>query len=107
MFTKTIIKHWAITKATCLLLITLFFMPHKASTQKQNEQIDTYAKAFFSDSTNNIETFAQALAKPYTTEYDKARVLFAWIGTHICYDFKKSEAMAAKGFKVKTRSLSS
>ena len=106
MFIKTIIKHWANTKAMCLLLVILFFMPHKASAQKQNEQIDAYAKAFSSDSTNNIETFAQALAKPYITEYDKARVLFAWIGTHIRYDFKKLEAMAAKGFKVETRARS-
>ena len=106
MFIETIIKHWANTKAMCLLLVILFFMPHKASAQKQNEQIDAYAKAFSSDSTNNIETFAQALAKPYTTEYDKARVLFAWIGTHIRYDFKKLEAMAAKGFKVETRARS-
>ena len=65
----------------CSLFI-LFLMIATSSAQKQNDQIDAYAKTFTMDNADNIEAFAQALTKPYTTEYDKARAIFAWMGTH-------------------------
>lgn len=95
-----------IEKSILFTLIALFFTFNQSSAQKRNGQIDAYAKSFSDNNAVNIETFAQALAQPYTTEHDKARVIFAWIGTHIRYDFKKFETIAANGFKQEVKGTS-
>ena len=86
----------------------LFFLfsTQVAFSQNQNAAIDAYAKDFSADKSASIEAFAQALAKPYSTDYDKARVLFAWMGTHIRYDFKKLENLIDNNFKTKTKGTS-
>jgi transglutaminase/protease-like cytokinesis protein 3 len=82
------------------------FSMQVANAQNQNTQIDAYAQAFSVDKSIPIETFALTLAKPYTTDYDKARVLFAWIGTHIRYDFKKLENLVENNFKTQVKGTS-
>jgi hypothetical protein len=87
-------------------LVFFFFSTQFAFAQNQNAQIDAYARTFAADKFPSIEAFSQALAKPYSTDYDKARVLFAWIGTHVRYDFKKMEKVIDNNFKVKTKGTS-
>jgi hypothetical protein len=99
---KSILKN----KTRFIALAVFFLVLHVAKAQNQNDQIDTYAKSFAADKFESIETFAQSLAKPYTTDYDKARVIFAWIGTHIRYDFRKFEALVASGFKQEMKGTS-
>ena len=96
----------SIKKNLVCSIFALFLIPATSFAQKQNEQIDAFAKAFTTDNADNIEAFAQALTKPYTTEYDKARAIFAWMGTHIRYDFKKLAALVANGFKYEVKGTS-
>jgi Transglutaminase-like superfamily len=93
-------------KMSIIMYIAFFSSIYSAKSQNQNDQIDAYAKSFSADKFENIEVFAQALAKSYTTDYDKARVIFAWIGTHIRYDFKKFETLVANGMKHETKGTS-
>ena len=87
-------------------LVFLSFCTQMTFAQNQNAQIDAYAQTFSADKFTTIEAFAQALAKPYSTDYDKARVFFAWIGTHVRYDFKKLEKLVDNNFKTKIKSTS-
>lgn len=85
-----------------LIFFTIILFLNCISTikaQKQNDQIDAYAKTFSDEKFKDLETFTLALVKPYTSDYDKARVIFAWIGTHIRYDFKKLENLIEDNFK--------
>ncbi len=56
--------------------------------QNAENQIDSLAKIFTCDSCN-LELFTQTLVQPYSNPQDKARAIFAWIGTHIRYDYVK------------------
>ena len=101
---RTLFSKWMTSAFKCVVFF--FFSAQIAFSQNQNAQIDAYAQTFSADKFVSIEAFSQALAKPYSTDYDKARVLFAWMGTHIRYDFKKLENLIDNNFKTKTKGTS-
>ena len=94
-------------KNLALVFTLIYFSGFNALLAQTPEQsIDAYAKSFSTGVYGNIESFTSALIKPYTTENDKARVIFAWIGTHIRYDFQKSENMVERGMKREIKATS-
>ncbi|MBB6610686.1 hypothetical protein H7F15_06530 [Pontibacter sp. Tf4] len=72
------------------LSIVSGILPAQAGTRKPDqarlEQLDAYAFKADNRHTSSIQTLAAYLSKGATTDYEKARVLFAWIAANIRYD---------------------
>lgn len=78
------------------IIFLLLFPMLALKAQDQNATIDSLAKVFTCDSCQNLEQFTKALVKPYTDKQERARAIFAWIGTHIRYDFALLESGGEK-----------
>lgn len=58
--------------------------------------IDSLARNFNCKEYKDFKQFSKALVAPYTNSPDKARAIFAWIATHIRYDYKEAQTMDKK-----------
>jgi hypothetical protein len=74
------------------ILLYLFLPIVVIHAQNKDVQIDSLATNFICDSCSNLEVFTQTLVKPYNDKRDRARAIFAWIGTHVRYDYSKAES---------------
>ncbi len=73
------------TLATAALILAAIF---SLQSQPNYAKADSIAKTF-DESYTNAADLARQLAKPFDTEAEKARVIFAWVAMNIRYDYKK------------------
>lgn len=58
--------------------------------------IDSLARNFNCKECKDLKQFTKALVNPFTDAPDKARAIFAWIATHIRYDYNEAQTMDKK-----------
>jgi len=81
-----------------LIRIFIFILGSAIFVQAQtlSTTIDSLARNFNCKECKDLKQFTKALVNPYTDAQDKARAIFAWIATHIRYDYKEAQKLDKK-----------
>lgn len=83
-------------KIKILFLLISLSLQELAFSQSDPTTIDSLAKAFTCSKCNKLEQFSKALVEPYSNPRDKSRAIFAWIATHVRYDYKEAQTLDKK-----------
>jgi hypothetical protein len=77
---------------TLTLLATLAFTLG-LDAQTTTNPIDSLAKNFLCPNCRDLKPFTELLTQPYSEPQDKARAIYAWIGTHVRYDYQEAKKL--------------
>jgi|WetSurMetagenome_2_1015567.scaffolds.fasta_scaffold45727_3 transglutaminase/protease-like cytokinesis protein 3 len=89
-------------KRTLLLLIAIIII-HQLKGQVSFEEADAFAINYKQKATD-VRELTLGLIAPFTTESEKARVIFRWITNNISYDINKFLNLKPDQFKYRTTS---
>ena len=78
-------------KINAVVLALLCSLNSAGLAQTTIPSIDSLAKSFQCKECKQLKEFTLALTQPYSTPHDQARAIFAWIATHVRYDFKEAK----------------
>jgi transglutaminase/protease-like cytokinesis protein 3 len=88
---------------TPLTLVVVLFTVFTLNAQDALEKVDSFAMSFNKEYTDAAD-LAKQLTAPFKTDFEKARVIYAWVANNIRYDYKKfKEHKTTVHFRAKSK----